>query len=247
MAKVGGSFIPDIKDIADIHPAVNFLIYSDPGGGKTRLAATAPGVVILNAEGDGIISARKANRGAKVVDVPEYATIRSWLQWARNGGVAQGEWWCIDTLTRVQEMIRQDILERAGIESMRIQDYGTWADKFKGFVLACNALPCNMIYLCHTMSDEDEEGNKVVLPALNGKNGSSDPTNMSRWVAGTMTDYGYLRPLPIDKERPNEYKSRLILRRSGPYFAKSRHEEELGSVVNDPDFAKMATKMAPAE
>lgn len=231
--------MPPITDLDEFTESINMLVYADPGAGKTVLAGTMPNGTIIATE-PGTISAKRMGSKAKVMRVKEFDEFMAWLRWARRGGVKAGEWWAVDTLTELQELVRTGILKEAhaanaarDLDHMAIQDYMTWQIRFKKIVHAMNDLPCNILYTCHSMDSEDEEGERIVLPALSGKNGTSDPTTMAKWVAGTVHAYGYLK---VGKKDGQEYR-KLMFRRQGPYFAKDRYGV-LGT-IDEPNIANI--------
>lgn len=226
--------MPPITELDDFTESINLLVYSDPGGGKTVLAGTAPNATIVATE-PGTISAKRMGSKARVMRVKTLDEFMEWLRWARRGGVKAGEWWIIDTLTELQGLLIKGILQDAHIanaardlDTPAIQDYMKWQLQFKRVVHAMNDLPCNILYTCHTMDSEDEDGERIILPALSGKNGTNDPTTMAKWVAGTVHAYGYLKGR---RSRDGEWQSKLIFARQGPYFGKDRYGV-LGTIEN---------------
>jgi hypothetical protein len=241
------STAPVISSLDDYTESINMLVYSDPGAGKTVLAGTAPNATFLATE-PGTISAKRMGSQAKLVKVSDWDEFMSWLRWARRGGVKAGEWWMPDTLTELQAMCIKGILSDAhsanasrDLDTPAIQDYMKWQLLFKRVVRAMNDLPCNILYTCHAMDSEDEEGETIVLPSLSGKNGTSDPTTMAKWVAGTVHAYGYLK---VKKQEGKEFR-RLIFQRSGPYFGKDRYGV-LGPYIDNPNMADIEKRILTA-
>lgn len=214
-----------ITGLDDFTESTNLLVYADPGAGKTVLGGTSNGLII--ALEPGTISAKRHGSKAKLAQIDTWPDFVEILNRLRNGSL-KPPWVVIDTLTRLQELCLLGILsERTGkvAEKMpdevpALQDYMIWQSRFKATVNELNGLASNTLFLCHTMNDEDEEGNKVVLPAITGRNGTPDQTTMSRWVAATVHMYGYLA---VKSTEEGEEQRRLICRRYGPYFGKDRY------------------------
>lgn len=236
--------MPEITALSNFTESINGLVYSDPGAGKTVLGGTAPKALIVATEA-GTISAKRSGSTADVAHPENWAQLYELIRWGRRGGDKKHDWWIIDTLTEMQTMLMRDILENGksgnaarDIDTPQIQDWGIYQNKFKRVVKALNDMPMNVLYLCHTMTDEDEEGEQVVLPALQGKNGTNDPLTMSRWVCGTVHFYGYLKV----KQKEGEEFRRLICKRSGPYFGKDRYGV-LTPYVDSPNMTDIAKRI----
>ena len=213
-----------ITGLDEFTESTNCLVYADPGAGKTVLGGTSNGLII--ALEPGTISAKRHGSKAKLAQIDNWPDFIDIMRQLRNGSL-RPPWVVIDTLTRLQELCLLGILsERTGkvAEKMpdevpAMQDYMVWQSRFKATVNALNDIKSNTLYLCHTMNDEDDDGNRVVLPMLTGKNGTPDPTTMSRWVCATVHMYGYLAV----KATEDSEQRRLICRRFGPYFGKDRY------------------------
>jgi len=220
----------EITALDDFTESINFLVYSDPGAGKTVLGGTTNGLII--ALEPGTISAKRMGSTAQTIrckDYPEFAEVLNDLRRGKVVNPATGEryeWVVIDTLTELQQMMAQNIMRDAHKVSAKrsatvldMLGHQEWQSLFKRVVHALNDLPENVLFLCHAMRDEDEDGEPMILPDIAGKNGTQDSTTMSRWVCGTMHAYGYLK---VKRGDDGEYR-RLIMQRSGAYFGKDRY------------------------
>jgi AAA domain len=67
----------------------------------------------------------------------------------------------------------------------QLQDWIPYQNKFMRFIKLFEALPVNIIFTALQMDEENEDGEKVVLPMLQGKG-----TQYSKKVASTMTSFG---------------------------------------------------------
>lgn len=217
------TYVPKITALDNFTESINMLVYSDPGAGKTVLGGTTNGLIV--ATEPGTVSAKRMGSTAQLVKPANLAEFLQLLKWGKNNS-KPGEWWVVDTLTELQSMVIRGILEDAhkanasrDLDTPAIQDYMKWQLLFKRIVKALNDLPCNVLYTCHAMREEDEDGEPIILPDISGKNGTNDPTTMSRWVSGTVHAYGYLTV----KKREGEEFRRLICKRTGPYFGKDRY------------------------
>lgn len=216
---------PKIESLSSFTESINGLVYSDPGTGKTVLGGTTPDALIIATEG-GTISAKRHGSTADVARPATWNEFYELVRWGKNDGDPDHKWWVIDTLTEAQSMLMTQLLvdgkaQRASrdLDKPELQDWGIYQNRFKRVVKALNSMPMNILYLAHSMADEDEEGEPIVLPAIGGKNGTNDPTTMSKWVCGTQEFYGHLKVRKVEGKEVR----RLILKRSGPYFGKDRY------------------------
>lgn len=219
---------PEITDLDAFTESINLLVYADPGTGKTVLSGTMDDGGLIVATEAGTISARRAGSKAKTVRVKTWRQFANLLNALRRTGEYKGyapKWLAIDTLTELQNVMIAGILEDPPDgkprtpDTMQIQDYGTAQGRFKRVIHALNDLPINVLYTCHAMRDEDEEGEPIILPDLSGKWGTNDSTTASRWTCGTVHSYGYLKVVKKDDKEIR----RWMFRRSGPYFGKDRY------------------------
>lgn len=198
--------VPAITALADYTESINLLAYGDPGCGKTVLAGTVGPQGLIIACEPGTISAKRQGSDAWQMRCENYGEFAAFLNTARRGEIKlpNGEtpsWYVIDTLTELQQMMIRHIMQEAhkrnAKRSKDIPDmpgHQEWQVTMKRVVRALNDLPQNVLYLCHAMYEEDEEGERYVLPDLAGKNGTNDPTTMSRYISGTVHAYGLLKP-----------------------------------------------------
>lgn len=131
--------------IGDSDPKI--ILYSDAGIGKTTMAGTLPGrVLILSAE-DGLRSLKlfpKSERErisvAEVKDTNDLKDAYSKLQ----SGVIQYDWVVIDSISEVAEMMLRDL--KAKSKDPR-QAYGKVDDDIVGMLTDFRNLPCGVLFL----------------------------------------------------------------------------------------------------
>lgn len=243
----------EIQELSEHTESVNALVYGDPGSGKTVLGGTAPEGLFLAIE-PGTVAAARQGSAAMVIDCPDWPTFSAVLNDLRRGNLLNPKtgkrfkWIIVDSLTRLQQKMIEDIMRVAHKEnkkrSLTVPDmlgHQEWQSRMKRVVNALNDLPENVLYTAHAMRAEDEEGEPIILPDLVGKNGTQDPTTMSRFVCGTVGLYGYLK-VQTDRKTGQpipDGKRRLIVQRSGPYFGKDRYNV-FGGRIDSPNIAEIA-------
>lgn len=218
---------PVIESLDDWEEPIKIAAYGDSGSGKTTLGGTAENALIIALE-PGTISAKRSGSKAKVVYCDDWPKFQYVIDQAAKGALDKYQWLIIDPLHMAQQYLMQWLTMSAAEanpsnrdeDTPAIQDYGKAQSMFRRYVTKINGLPHNVLYLLSAMDSEDEEGNRLVMPNLTGKNGTADPTNMSKWFMGTLHAYGYLK---VRRTEEGEDARRLIFRRSGPYFGKDRY------------------------
>lgn len=238
---------PELTELDAYTESINLNVYADPGAGKTVLAGTGGEKMLIIATEPGTISARRMGSKAKTVRVRDYkqfATVLNALKRTGEYGGFKPEWLAVDTLTELQPMIMVDIVadppdgKPRMPDTPQIQDYGTVAGRFRRVVKALNDLPINVLYTTHAMRTEDEEGEPLIMPDLNGKWGTNDPTTASRWFSGTVHSFGYLKVV----KKEDKLIRRWGFQRSGAYLGKDRYGV-LAPFVNEPNLLEIAERI----
>ena len=223
--------MPQPSSLDEFTESINLLAYGDPGAGKTALAGTIGEEGLIIALEPGTISAKRLGSKAQQVRCKTYAEFAMILNALRRGTYLNPntgkrfKWIAIDTLTELQQMMIRHIMEQAHKgnpkRSATLPDmpgHQEWQQTMKRVVHALADLPENVLFLCHAMKEEDEEGETYVLPDIAGKNGTNDPTTMSRYVCGIVHSYGYL------KKKNDKTEVRIWIFRPGVHIrAKDRY------------------------
>lgn len=192
--------LPDnIIGIQDEDEYVNLLIYADSGVGKTVLCGSDDDVLFIAPEDNGTLSAKRFGSTAKKWKIRDGAEgwedIYSAYEWLVELDPIPFNWIAIDSLTEMQDMCMRKILQE-GVDlnpgrdpdTPQLQDWIPYQNRFMRLVKAFNSLPVNVIYTALQMDEENEDGEKVVLPMMQGKG-----TQYSKKVASHMTSFGHMR------------------------------------------------------
>jgi hypothetical protein len=185
----------NIIGLQDEDEYVNLLVYGDSGVGKTVFAGSDDDVLFIAPEDNGTLSAKRFGSSAKKWKVERWDDIGSAFTWLEDLDEIPFNWLCLDSLTEMQAMCMQKVLsEGLKLNPARDPDLpliGDWVpyyNKFERMVKLFNALPVNVLYTALQQDEEDEEGEKVVLPMLQGKG-----TQYAKKVASWMTSFGNMR------------------------------------------------------
>lgn len=169
-----------IVPVADDSPWIKMLVYGDPGVGKSVLASTAPKSLLLlnntSQAAGGAILGTSADRW-HVQDYNDFTEAVEYLCYTKDHGY---EWVWFDNMTLFQEQgmdqIMLDLVSEAGKgKSHRNQFIPDKAEYLEnqsrlGTLVRqmIQQVQANLGFVCHTMESEDNEGNIIYLPMLQG-------------------------------------------------------------------------------
>jgi hypothetical protein len=185
----------NIINLQDEDEYVNLLVYADSGVGKTVFAGSDDDVLFIAPEDNGTISAKRLGSTAKKWQIHGWTDIQQAYKWLESLEVIPFNWIALDSLTEMQQMCMRHILEE-GVrmnpsrdpDVPQLQDWIPYFEKVRRMVKAFTNLPVNVIFTALQQDEEDEDGNKVVLPMMQGKG-----TQYAKQVASWMTSFGQMR------------------------------------------------------
>lgn len=197
--------LPDnIIGLQDEDEYVNLLVYGDSGVGKTVFGGSDDGVLFIAPEDNGTLSAKRFGSTAKKWKIESWDDIGAAYSWLADQDPIPFNWVVLDSLTEMQAMCMRKVLDE-GIKMNPARDpdlplIGDWVpyyNKFERMVKLFNALPVNILYTALQQDEEDEDGEKVVLPMMQGKG-----TQYAKKVASWMTSFGNMRVRrrPVEKD-----------------------------------------------
>jgi len=160
---------------------VKLLIYADSGVGKTFLCAKAKNPLVILTERNGYASAAHANPDAMIVECHSAQDLRAIVLDAQDSHVdivdKEGktikvpfDTLVVDSLTEIQRLFKDEILQESRREIFSQQDWGKLADKMRKFIRAVRDLPVHVI--CTALLDssiEEASGTRFVQPMFEGR------------------------------------------------------------------------------
>lgn len=208
----------NIIDLQDEDEYVNLLIYADSGVGKTVFAGSDENVLFIAPEDNGTLSAKRFGSDAKKWKIHGWTDISDAYKWLSSiDGPIPFNWVILDSLTEMQDMCMRQIIKE-GIElnpgrdpdTPQLQDWIPYQNRFMKMVKMFNDLQVNMLYTALQMDEENEDGDKVVLPMMQGKG-----TQYSKKVCGAMTSFGHMKvarkKTGVDEEGTPQYEEFRII------------------------------------
>lgn len=188
--------LPDnIIALQDEDEYVNLLVYADSGVGKTVFCGSDDDVLFIAPEDNGTLSAKRFGSSAKKWKIHSWMDIVAAYEWLYDQEPIPFNWICLDSLTEMQDMCMRQILDEAvemnpgrDPDVPQLQDWQPYFERFKRLVKGFNSLPVNVIYTALQQDEENEDGEKVVLPMLQGKG-----TQYAKKCASWMTSFGHMK------------------------------------------------------
>lgn len=217
---------PAIISLEEFTESVNMCIYSDPGVGKTVFAGTAPNALFLAVEA-GTVSAKRQGSTADLWPINTWDDLQAAYDWLHDNPDVY-TWVIIDTATQMQRLCMRGILNAAVAENRSrdldipaLQDWNKYYNMFQRFVLAFNDLPVNVLWLAHTMKNEDEDGETLILPEISGP--SHSPLREAQMFCAQMGVVAYYKKSVQGRAEDAVATRSLLFEAMPPHFAKDRY------------------------
>jgi len=211
-----------VEDLASYNESINIMLYGPSGHGKTVLAGGAPNATFLSTE-KGVVSAKRSGSKASLIKSPDWEHALSGVRWA-DDNLGPEDWLIIDSHTKMQILYIRWLLRQKNEENSArdldipaIQDHQKWQNAFMRWTDHIIDAQYNSIFICTTMIKEDEEGEKLVLPAITGKD-----YTICNYVCAQM-DVGLYYAISERASTREQVVRRALAQPYPPYFAKDRY------------------------
>jgi len=225
-----------IVGVDEAEPYVKILVYGRNGQGKTRFAATAPDVLIVDINERGTRSARQFP-GVKVFHVKKWEDI-TYVYWYLRSGKHPFKSVALDTVTAMGMLCMTQVLREAEDRDpnkdpkLPVQrDWNKVTEMMKPLLLNFRNLPMNVIYVAQEriVGEEDEPGEHV-----------PDLSQANRKIAtGAMEVIGRIYQKEVravnkrTKKEVKKWETRMLVGPHDEYVTKDR-TGSLGRIVQNP-------------
>lgn len=235
-----------LKRASELPQNQNFLLYGDSGVGKTRLAASAPKVIICDVNDQGQDSVRRDFD-------PMYYPCTHWsevldLYWFLQEGEHDFDSVAIDTVSNLQNICMDFVMgDEASRDASRDPDmpsrqaWGKVGKLMRTQIINFRNLPMNTIFVAQlrakqTGDDEDEESEIIYGPEVS--------PSIEKTLKAAVGTIGYLTKREVvirNKKRKTarrEVRRRLMLGDSERYVSKDRNGV-FTAYIDAPDLGEM--------
>jgi phage nucleotide-binding protein len=207
----------------------NFMVYGDPGAGKTQLASTAQDhpdmapLLIIDTEGG-----TSTIRDRFDIDVKEVKSVKAMNElfqelWEdAQSGNPYYKTLCVDSLTEFQKVDMNDVMADAVAKNPREdkdvasqRSWGITINHMRSLVRGFRDLPYHVIFTALAKTDQDSDNTIITSPSLPGK--------LAGEIPGFLDVMGYLyvdiekgasqRKLQVQPTRRTKAKDRLGISR----------------------------------
>jgi hypothetical protein len=228
----------------------NFLVYGDSGTGKTRFAASAPKILMIDVNDKGHDSVRRDFN-------PDYIQVEYWrevidIYWFLQEGDHSYESVGIDTVSNLQNICMDFVLgDEASRDASRDPDmpsrqaWGKVGKLMRTQITNYRNLPLNVIFVAQLrakqVGDEDEEGGEVLY-------GPEVSPSIEKTLKAAVGTIGYLTKREVvirnkkTKTARKEIRRRLLLGDSERYISKDRNGV-FPEHIDAPDLADMLSQI----
>lgn len=177
----------------------NIMVYGGSGVGKTVLAGTLPGRILMLCGEPGYISAARLGAHGKARLIPDTATATAAVSWLEDGNASKFDWIIGEGLGTMQkkfllgyaaEAFDANPAKRAHRNLPDKPDYYNAQNFVMSWVARMIDLPANVLFTAHAMYPEDKTtGERLVYPAIQGKG-----IEVSQYICGLLHAVGFMSP-----------------------------------------------------
>jgi len=242
---------PPIHKLGERPTHSRICVYSAPGLGKTALACSSPNVLILNADGpDGPEAARALGYNPSIWDIDgenPFEELDNAYKYIRRYP-DKYEWVWLDSATLFQDKsmdeIMEDVHKAKPHRSIYLPDkpeYQLNQNQLSKWIRHMTALPINFGFTAHEARFEDDDGETVYLPMIQGGQGALS-SKLCAWmgIVGRLTVETTRVREEGSKRRETTSERRLQVQWTGKHYAKDRLSGgRLGEYVSDPTIPKI--------
>jgi energy-coupling factor transporter ATP-binding protein EcfA2 len=241
-----------IVPVADASPYARVLLYGPNGSGKTRIAASGPAHLIIDANEEGTRSVR-SYPGVEVFPAKTWEDL-VWAYWFLRSGEHEYQSFSIDTLTNMQAACLVHVLKE-GVDRDPIKDpampqgkdYQKVNTLMKKFLIWYRNLPMHCTFIAQEKQVDTEEGLETMhVPDLSPG---------ARGTAMSCVDFmGHVRQREVravnkkTKKEVKRWKTVMLIGPDDQYVTKDR-SNMLGRFVVEPTMPQIieAAKSLPDE
>lgn len=224
---------------------IKFACYAGPGSGKTRLAgSSSKPTLIIRPPMDHTDSLVTVGSSADEWVVDNWNEMEEVYEYMKHEGDQEYHWLSLDSISIWQDSGLDDVFEdtiaRKGPARAEFGpdkgEYGINMHRLAKWVRHICALDVNIMITAHPFASEDEEGDQLMMPYVQGK-------MMPEKICGYMNLVGYLKVVERDGKDPVRA---LLTDRAGKWYAKDQFDAFGGKIIN-PTLDKIEEEIRKAQ
>lgn len=209
---------------------IKFICYAGPGVGKTVLAgSSSKPTLIIRPPMDHTDALAIRGSGAEEWVIDDWTEMEEAYEYLKHEGQFHYHWVSLDSISIWQDAGLDDVFEdtiaRKGPERAAFNpdkgEYGVNMYRLAKWIRHVCALQSNVLITAHPFASEDEDGDLLMMPYIQGK-------MMPEKICGYMNLVGYLKVVePKDKD---PFRA-LITDRAGKWYAKDQFDAFGGRII----------------
>lgn len=221
-----------IRPVSSERNFIRWLLYGEPGCGKSALAGTSPRALILASDGEEPLSAARFGSKADMWVCDDCDELEKAYEYVRHGGVKDYDWIWIDNGTLLQEQNMDTIMSEVTITGKRspyVPDkpqYLINQNQLGRLIRMFKALPIHFGMTAHVMTAYDRNGDEKIMPMFQGGQGV-----LSQKFCGYMNIVSFM---DVRRLKGGAEERFLLTGKRSNMIAKDRYHS-LGSRVVDPN------------
>ena len=194
------SILDRVSPVTERTPYLKCLFYGMPGVGKTKLSASAPGALVVDAEhGTRTLMNHPELGNVKVLSVKSFDDVMALFWELQEGKLEDVQTVVIDSISELQKRQMDDLLRENAVKDKNrspylpfMQDYKLNTEVLRRLIVSFRDLERNLIVTAHAVEDKDESDGRVFWrPAVTPK--------FAETLLGIMDVVGFMS-LDVDRE-----------------------------------------------
>jgi len=224
---------------------IKFMTYGAPGTGKTRLAGSSSWpTLIIRPPMDHTDSLAVISSAAEEWVIDSWAEMEEAYEYLKHEGEKAYRWTVLDSISLWQDSglddVFADTVARKGPERAEFGpdkgEYGINMHRLAKWVRHVCALDMNIMITAHPFQSEDDEGDMLMMPYIQGK-------QMPEKISGYMNLIGYLKVHESEKHGTTRV---LLTDRAGKWYGKDQFDAFGGKLI-DPTLDKIEEAIQKAK
>ncbi len=219
---------------------IRWLLYGDPGCGKTVFISKNPRTLILDGDGgDATASAKIQGSTAHKWKMEDWDDMNEAYEYVRHQGCKDYDWVWLDSVTLFQETGLYDIMQNLVVvkhhRKVYLPDKGEYGEnmtRLTQWVRAMKAVDINFGITAHVLRVESEDEPPINMPFVQGR-------NMPTKISGHM---GLVTYMGVRRLEAGAIERFLLPQKTAKFYGKDRYDA-LGKRVVNPNIVECVKKV----